>query len=282
MARDSFDFNGKTVLITGGSSGIGRATALAFARNGARIVIGDLNDQEGDETVGKIRQAGAQGIFVKADVTRAADVKTLVETALKTYGSLDCAFNNAGIFHPPHMLENLDEEMFDRVVSIDMKGVFLCLKYELQHMVGVGRGAIVNTSSVAGLFPEAGSAAYVAAKHGVIGLTKTAAIENAHRGVRVNALAPGWVRTHMTEGWDSDEEFNRKLRLAAPMHRGAEPEEVTGMVLFLCSDAASYTTGQTFVVDGGQTVRGLLPVDLGEPVVAPRKEIRAESRPSAH
>ncbi len=130
-------------------------------------------------------------------------------------------------------------------------------------MIRTGAGAIVNTASIAGLLPEAGSGAYVAAKHGVIGLTKTAAIENAHRGIRINALAPGWVRTPMTRGWYEDEELNARLKAAAPMHRGAEPEEIAGMVLFLCSDAASYVTGQTFAVEGGQTIRGLLPVETG-------------------
>jgi NAD(P)-dependent dehydrogenase (short-subunit alcohol dehydrogenase family) len=158
-------------------------------------------------------------------------------------------------------IEDLDEDSFDRVIAIDLKGCFLCMKYELQHMVKAGKGAIVNTASVAGLLPEAGSGAYVAAKHGVIGLTKTAAIEHAHLGIRVNALAPGWVRTAMTKGWDDDKGLNAQMKAAAPMHRGAEPEEMTGMVLFLCSEAASYATGQVYLVDGGQTARGLLPVD---------------------
>jgi NAD(P)-dependent dehydrogenase (short-subunit alcohol dehydrogenase family) len=261
MNKSIFDFTNKTVLITGGGSGIGRATALAFAQHGAKIVIGDLNEAAAQETVELIKKEGAQALFVKTNVSHAADVKALVEKTVSTFGGLDCAFNNAGIAHAPKPIEALDEESFDRVIAVDLKGCFLCMKYELPHMIKAKRGAIVNTASVAGLLPEAGSGGYVAAKHGVIGLTKTAAIEHAHLGIRVNALAPGWVRTPMTKGWDDDTGFNAQLKAAAPMHRGAEPEEMAGMVLFLCSDAASYVTGQTYLVDGGQTVRGLLPVE---------------------
>jgi NAD(P)-dependent dehydrogenase (short-subunit alcohol dehydrogenase family) len=261
VKKNLFDFTNKTILITGGSSGIGRATALAFAQQGANIVIGDLNETAAQETVELIKKEGVKSLFVKANVSYAADVKALVEKTVSAFGGLDCAFNNAGVFHAPMSIEDLDEDSFDRVIAIDLKGCFLCMKYELQHMVKAGKGAIVNTASVAGLLPEAGSGAYVAAKHGVIGLTKTAAIEHAHLGIRVNALAPGWVRTAMTKGWDDDKGLNAQMKAAAPMHRGAEPEEMTGMVLFLCSEAASYATGQVYLVDGGQTARGLLPVD---------------------
>lgn len=265
MDQYSLDFRGKTVLITGASSGIGRATAVAFARQGANVVIGDLKEDEAQETIAMIEKAGAKGLFVKCNVSKAEDVQNMVEKAVSRFGVIDCAFNNAGIFHPPITIDKLDEESFDRVLSVDLKGVFLCMKYEIQHMLKQGRGAIVNTASVAGLMPEGGAAAYVAAKHGVVGLSKTAAIENADRGIRVNALAPGWVRTQMTKAWDEDLEFNRKLKEAAPTHRGAEPEEIAGMVLFLCSDMASYMTGQTYLVDAAQTSKGLLPFEAGEP-----------------
>ncbi len=260
MKPDLLDFSDKTVLITGGSTGIGRATALAFAQHGAKIVIGDLNEAGTQETVESIRKAGAQALFVKTNISDAADVKALVGKTVGAFGGLDCAFNNAGIAHAPLSMDTLDEDTFDRVVAVDLKGCFLCMKYELQHMVSAGKGVIVNTASVAGLLPEFGFSAYVAAKHGVIGLTKTAAIEYAHLGIRVNALAPGWVRSPMTAGWDEDKDLNARMKAATPMHRAAEPEEMAGMVLFLCSGAASYVTGQTYLVDGGQTVRGLLPV----------------------
>jgi NAD(P)-dependent dehydrogenase (short-subunit alcohol dehydrogenase family) len=262
MRKSMLDFTGKTVLITGGSSGIGRATALAFAQAGASVVIGDIKEEAAQETMELLRQAGSKPVFFKADVSKPDDVRDMVQKAAGAFGKLDCAFNNAGIFHPAMTIDQIDESSFDRVMAVDLKGVFHCLKYELQYMIKAGTGAIVNTASVAGLLPEAGAGAYVAAKHGVIGLTKTAAIENAHRGIRVNALAPGWVRTPMTKGWDEDEALNAQLKNAAPMHRGAEPEEIAGMVLFLCSDAASYITGQTYAVDGGQTIRGLLPVEV--------------------
>lgn len=261
MKKDLLDFSNKVVLITGGSTGIGRATAVAFAQHGAKVVIGDVKENEAMETIDLVKKEGSEGLFVKVDVSRASEVKDMVDKAISSFGGLDCAFNNAGISQDPMMVHEFNEEAFDRVLAIDMRGVFLCMKYELQHMVKMKRGVILNTASVAGILPEGGMAAYVAAKHAVIGLSKTAALENAHRGIRVNALAPGWVRTPMTKEWDEDKEFNEKLKAAAPTHRGADPEEVAALALFLCSDAASYMTGQTYLVDGAQTSRGLIPFD---------------------
>lgn len=252
-------FEGKVVLVTGAATGIGRATTLAFARAGASVVLGDLNEEGANETVALARELGARAHFVRTDVSREADVAALVRQAIATYGALDCAFNNAGIAAKAVLLHETPEALFDREIAVDLKGVFLCLKHELAHMVGVGRGAIVNTASVAGLVPEPGLASYVAAKHGVIGLTKTAGLDYASRGVRINAVAPGWVRTPMTIAMEENPQFYSFLEAGHPMGRPASPEEVSGMVLFLCSDAASYVTGQTFVVDGGQTVRGLFP-----------------------
>lgn len=260
MKSQLLDFSDKVVLVTGGSTGIGRATALAFARQGAKLVVADMNEVAAQETVDIAKKGGAQAIFVKTDISKSSDVKNMIQTTLSTFGKLDCAFNNAGIAHKPQPISELDEDTFDKVIAIDMKGAFLCMKYELQAMQKSGSGVIVNTSSVGGLLPEPGCAAYIGAKHGVIGLTKTAALENAHVGIRVNAVAPGWVRTPMTQSWDDNKDLNAKLAAATPMHRGAEPEEIAGMVLFLCSDLASYITGQTYAVDGAQTIRGLFPI----------------------
>ena len=258
---DFLDFNGKVVLVTGAATGIGQAVAVGFANRGAKVAIGDINEEAARETLDLVRRAGGDVFFVRTDVADEADVQNLVAATIQRFGQLDCAFNNAGITHAPQPIAQLDASVFDRVISVDLRGVFLCMKYELREMVQAGHGAIVNTASVFGFLPEVGEGAYVAAKHGVIGLTKTAAFENAHLGIRVNALAPGWVRTAMTASLDGDGGVNEHLKAATPMRRGAEPEEMVGMVLFLCSDAASYVTGQPFVVDGGHMIRGLVPVD---------------------
>jgi NAD(P)-dependent dehydrogenase (short-subunit alcohol dehydrogenase family) len=226
------------------------------------VAIGDINEAAARETLDLVGRAGDDVLFVPTNVAVEADAEKLVAATVERFGRLDCAFNNAGIVHAPQPNAQLDASAFDRVISVDLRGVFLCMKYELREMLQAGRGAIVNTASVAGFIPEADTGAYVAAKHGVIGLTKTAAIENAHLGIRVNALAPGWVRTPLTKGLglESDKGLNERMQEAVPMHRGAEPEEMVGTVLFLCSDAASYVTGPTFVVDGGQMIRGFVPV----------------------
>jgi NAD(P)-dependent dehydrogenase (short-subunit alcohol dehydrogenase family) len=252
MPADLLDFTGKVVLITGGSTGIGRATALAFARQGAKVVVGDLSD-EGGKTVELIERGGGGGLFVRANVAKAADVEALVTQTVRTYGALHCAFNNAGILPPTKPLAEQEESDFDKVIAVDLKGVFLCLKYEIRHMLGAGGGTIVNTASIAGVIADPGMSPYVAAKHGVIGLSKAAAIDYAKQGIRVNALAPGLVHTPMTQRW-LDDPATREAVLAGPlMGRAAKPEEIAGMVLFLCSPLASYATGQTFIVDAGQT-----------------------------
>jgi NAD(P)-dependent dehydrogenase (short-subunit alcohol dehydrogenase family) len=252
MSEQLLDFTGKVVLVTGGATGIGRATSLAFARQGATVVIGDVDDRA-SETVSLIEEAGGTGLFVRTDVTVAADVERLVRTAVDTYGGLHVAFNNAGILPPTGPLLEQSEADWDKTIAVDLKGVFLALKYEIAHMVGAGGGAIVNTASVAGLIADPGMAPYVAAKHGVVGLTKAAALDYATAGVRVNALAPGLVATGMTKGWLDDPEMRTVVVAGSQLGRPAEPEEIAGMVLFLTSDLASFATGGVYVVDGGQT-----------------------------
>jgi NAD(P)-dependent dehydrogenase (short-subunit alcohol dehydrogenase family) len=244
--------SGKVAIVTGGSTGIGRATALLFARHGARVVIGDLN-AEGRETVETIEREGGSAIFVETNVCSAQQVQDLVAAAVDTYGGLDVAFNNAGILPAGALLADVDEAAFDHVVAVDVKGVFLAMKYEIQSMLKAGGGAIVNNASIAGMIAEPGISAYIAAKHAVIGLTKAAAIEYASKGIRINALAPGLVETGMTRHWFEDEATRTHLLANTPIGRAAQPEEIAEMVLFLCSDSASFAAGQVFVVDGGYT-----------------------------
>jgi NAD(P)-dependent dehydrogenase (short-subunit alcohol dehydrogenase family) len=254
MARNvnSLDFTGKVAIVTGGSTGIGRATALLFARHGAKVVIGDVNP-EGRETVAAIEREGGAALFVETDVRQAQQVERLVAAAVETYGGLHCAFNNAGILPAGALLAEVEEAAFDQVVAVDLKGVFFAMKYEIQHMLKSGGGAIVNNASIAGMIAEPGISSYVAAKHAVIGLTKAAAIEYAAQGIRINALAPGLVETGMTKHWFADDNIRAHLLANTPIGRAAQPEEMANMVLFLCSDSASFAAGQIFVVDGGYT-----------------------------
>ena len=262
---DFLDFRGRVVLITGAATGIGRAVAAAFAAHGAKLSIGDVNEEGARETLKLVKEAGGEAVFLRTDVSEEADVQKLVSETVRHFGRLDCAFNNAGIAPKDadrKPMAQLDTAGFDRVISVDLRGVFLCMKYELREMVRAGRGAIVNTASVAGVVAEPGVAAYVAAKHGVIGLTKVAAIEYAAQGIRVNALAPGWVDTPMTAALKSDSALDERLRATAPIGRPAQPEEMAGPVLYLCSDAASYVTGHVHVADGAFTARGMFPTDM--------------------
>jgi NAD(P)-dependent dehydrogenase (short-subunit alcohol dehydrogenase family) len=252
VSKSPLNFSGKVALVTGGSRGIGRATAQLFAQSGAKVVIGDI-DPAGSETVEAIKRDGGDAVFVRTDVRDENDVKNLIATAVKTYDGLHCAFNNAGVLPPTVTLVEMDESTFDKTLAVDLKGVFLCMKYEIAHMLQSGDGAIVNNASIAGLVAEPGISAYIAAKHGVIGLSKAAAVEYANQGIRINVLAPGLVNTAMTKAWFDDPNMRAHFIANTPLGRVSQPAEIAGMVLFLCSDLASFAVGQTFVIDGGYT-----------------------------
>ncbi|MFO1400620.1 MAG: SDR family oxidoreductase [Steroidobacteraceae bacterium] len=252
MSERLLDYTGKSVLITGAATGIGRATALAFARQGASVAIGDV-DARAQGVVEEITRSGGRAFYQRTDVRRAAEVSALVDAAVARHGGLHCAFNNAGILPPTLPLAEMADDTFDDILAVDLLGVFLCMKYQIRHMLKAGGGAIVNTASIAGLVADPGMAPYVAAKHGVIGLTKAGAMDYARQNIRINALAPGFVQSPMTQRWIDDPEFMKLLMANSPIGRYAKPEEITGIVLFLCSDLASFATGQTFIIDGAQT-----------------------------
>lgn len=246
--------DGKTALVTGGGSGIGRAAALAYANDGARVVVADVNVEGGEETVQLIKEAGGEAILVHADVSRPEDTQAMVAQTVETFGSLDCAFNNAGIGGGSERRLTADylEEDWDRVMSINLKGVWLCMKAEIPQMMKQGKGAIVNTASIAGLVGLSGTVAYVAAKHGVTGLTKAAAMEYAKSGIRVNAVCPGYVETPLVQvSFDRIEGYRDRVAGRHPMDRLGQPSEIAEAVLWLSSDAASFVTGHNMTVDGG-------------------------------
>jgi NAD(P)-dependent dehydrogenase (short-subunit alcohol dehydrogenase family) len=242
----------KVALVTGGGSGIGRACALAFAREGAKVVVADVQVRGGEETVQMIKEAGGESIFVKTDVSKTADVEALVKRAVDTYGRLDCAINNAGIEGIIAQTADGTEENWNRVININLKGVWLCMKYEIPEMQKQGGGAIVNMASVAGLVGFQGMPAYCASKGGIIQLTKVAALEYAKAGIRVNAVCPGVIRTPMVERvTGGNPEAEAQFTAMEPVGRMGTPEEIAESVVWLCSDAASFVTGHPMVVDGG-------------------------------
>lgn len=246
------NFEGKVALITGGSSGIGRATALAFGSEGARVVVSDIDGRGGEDTVARIRERKGQAFFIRADVANAEHVAMLVASAVSAYGQIDCAFNNAGTEGTMASTAECTEENFDRIVAINLKGVWLCMKHELKHMLQRGRGSIVNCASIAGLVGFASAPAYVASKHGVVGLTRASALETIKQGIRVNAVCPGIIRTPMIDrATGGSAEAERQFLASQPIGRMGTPEEVAAAVLFLCSDGASLITGQALAVDGG-------------------------------
>ena len=244
----------KAAVITGGGRGIGRATALLFAREGARVMVSDASADGARETVSLINAAGGQALSHAGDVTKPADVAELVSATVRAFGRLDCAFNNAGISGyqvgaAGQKTADWPEDAFDRMVEVNLKGVWLCMREELRQMVRQRGGAIVNTASIAGLVGLPTSSIYVAAKHGVIGLTKTAAIEYAADSIRVNAVAPGYIETDMTK--DAMARRGEQIMATTPMRRMGQPAEIAEMVCWLCSDRASYVTGAAYNVDGG-------------------------------
>ena len=248
------DFTGKVALITGAGNGIGRATALAFAKSGAKVVAVDRDTAGGEATAGIIRQQGGEATFIAADVTKSADVQAYVKAALDAYGRIDCFHNNAGIEGTWKHTAEYDEAMFDQVIAVNVKGVFLGLRHVLPVMLAQKFGAVVNTASVAGLVATPGMPAYVASKHAVIGLTKTLAMEGGRHGITCNAIVPGIIGTeafHMANA-----AMNDRIAARTVFKRPGEPQDIANAIAFLCSDLASNTTGGQFVVDGGRTATG--------------------------
>jgi NAD(P)-dependent dehydrogenase (short-subunit alcohol dehydrogenase family) len=246
------DLEGKVGLVTGGTSGIGRETAVLFAKSGAKVVVSGRREKEGEETVELIRAAGGEGLFVKADVSQATEVEMLVQKAIEKFQRLDIAFNNAGIEGVWVPIVRQSEEDWDRTIDINLKGVWLCMKYEIQRMLNQGGGgAIVNMASVTGLTGSAGAAAYSASKHGVIGLTKSAALETAKSGIRINAVCPAVIETSMASRLFGLPKVNKPVLALHPIGRFGRPSEVAEAVVWMCSDRASFMTGESLVLDGG-------------------------------
>lgn len=246
----------KVALVTGAGSGIGRATALTFAREGARVLVSDVDQAGGEETVKAVAEAGGEARMVRTDVTRESDVAAAVAAAVDGYGRLDCAVNNAGITGGGGAIPDLSLEQWNRTVAVNLTGVFLCLKYEIPVMRDQGGGAIVNVSSGAGLIGVPGLPHYCASKHGVLGLTKTAALENARTGVRVNAICPGSTDTPLLRGaMAADSRLEKMVLSNIPTGRLGRPEEIAEAAVWLCSDRASWVTGESMLVDGGSVAR---------------------------
>ncbi len=243
-------FKNKVALVTGGASGIGRATAIAFARKGAKVVVADW--KENYETVNLLREIGSEAIFIKCDVSKMADIKVMIEKTMIEFGRLDYAFNNAGVEGIQANTWDCTEENWDKTINVDLKGIWLCMKYEIPEMLKQDKGVIINCASVAGLVGFEGLPAYVASKHGVVGLTKTAALECAKLGIRVNAVCPGVIQTPMIDRLTNKERENiEQFKSLEPIGRFGLPEEIANAVIWMCSDEASFVTGHAMAIDGG-------------------------------
>jgi NAD(P)-dependent dehydrogenase (short-subunit alcohol dehydrogenase family) len=246
---------GKVAFVTGGASGIGRATALAFARQGANVVVADIDRQGSQRTARMIEDLGGQALAVACDVTRSADVQATLTKTVEAFGRLDYAFNNAGAEQQPKLTADITDEEWDRIIAINLRGVFLCMKYEIPLLIRNGGGAILNTSSGAGIKVFGRGAAYAAAKHGVVGLTKDAALDYAASNIRINAICPGIIDTEMMDRFTGGTPEGRGRVIAQePIGRMGRPDEIAASVVWLCSDAASFVTGHAMVADGGQTL----------------------------
>ena len=239
------EFEGKTAIITGGANGIGKAAAILFAHEGAKIALADTNEKEGKQVVKQITDNGGEAFFMKTDVSSSLQVRSMVEETVNKYGKLDIAFNNAGIGSKNVPTAEKSEDEWEKVLSVNLTGVFLCMKYEIPHMLKQGKGVIVNTSSVAGVSPLSLSAAYTASKYGVVGLSKSTALAYRKSGIRVNVVCPGFIRTQLTKGLDS---------ILDPEELFGEPIDIAKSVLWLCSDESRFITGHALVVDGGYTL----------------------------
>ena len=246
------ELEGKVGLVTGGTSGIGRETAVLFAKAGVKVVVAGRREREGNETIELVRAAGGEGLFQKADVSKASEVEALIQKAVERFGRLDVAFNNAGIEGVWVPIVRQSEEDWDRTININLKGVWLCLKYEIKQMLKQGGGgSIVNMASVTGLVGGAGAAAYSASKHGVVGLTKSAALETARSGIRINAVCPAVIETPMGERLFGAPAVHKSVVGLHPIGRFGRPAEIAEAVVWMCSDRASFMTGQSLILDGG-------------------------------
>lgn len=251
----NIEFANKVAIVTGSASGIGRASAQFYAIEGAKVIVSDVDEAGGGETVQLIQDTGGEAIFVKADVSKAADCEALVEQAMAQYGRLDFACNNAGIGGEQNVTADYSVEGWQQVIGVNLSGVFYCMKYQIPAMLANGGGAIVNMASILGKVAFAMSPAYVAAKHGVVGLTKNAAVEYANQGIRVNAIGPAFIKTPMLAQLEEDPETMQTLVALHPLGRLGQPEEVAEMVVWLSSEKASFVTGAYFAVDGGYLAR---------------------------